>query len=86
MLTENGIRYMSDVRAERAAALRRVPLFSSLSDSEMDFLLARAVPRHYGQGEVVFAEGDPWEGLYVIESGTVKIFKTSIDGREQVLR
>ncbi len=85
MLTEDRIRYMSDVTAERAAALRRVPLFSSLTESEMDFLVARAVPHHYGQGEMVFAEGDPCEGLYVIESGTVRIFKTSTGGREQVL-
>src|SRR6516164_8880757 len=35
--------------------------------------------------EVVFAEGDPCQGLYVIESGTVRIFKTSASGREQVL-
>jgi CRP/FNR family transcriptional regulator len=76
---------MSEGRAERAAALTKVPLFSSLTESEMSFLVARAVPRHYRQGELVFAEGDPCEGLYVIESGTVKIFKTSIGGREQVL-
>ena len=51
----------------------------------MDSLVARALPRHFGQGEVIFAEGDPCEGLYVIESGTVRIFKTSASGREQVL-
>jgi CRP/FNR family transcriptional regulator len=76
---------VGDVRAERAAALRKVPLFRGLSDTEMESLVARALPRHFGQGEVIFAEGDPCEGLYVIESGTVRIFKTSASGREQVL-
>ena len=76
---------MGDIRAERAAALRKVPLFSGLSEPEMDSLVARALPRHFGQGEVIFAEGDPCEGLYVIESGAVRIFKTSASGREQVL-
>ena len=76
---------MGDVRAERAAALRKVPLFRGLSDTEMDSLVVRALPRRFGQGEVVFAEGDPCQGLYVIESGTVRIFKTSASGREQVL-
>jgi len=47
--------------------------------------VARGLPRRFGQGEVVFAEGDPCQGLYVIESGTVRIFKTSASGREQVL-
>jgi len=51
----------------------------------MDSLVVRALPRRFGQGDVVFAEGDPCQGLYVIESGTVRIFKTSASGREQVL-
>ena len=76
---------MGDVRAERAASLKKVPLFSGLSETEMDSLVARAVPRQFRQGEVIFAEGDPCQGLYVIESGTVRIFKTSAGGREQVL-
>jgi len=76
---------MGDVKAERAAALRKVPLFSGLSDAEMESLVARALPRQFVQGEVIFAEGDPCQGLYVIESGAVRIFKTSAGGREQVL-
>jgi len=34
---------------------------------------------------MVFAEGDPCAGMYVVESGHVRIFKTSTGGREQVL-
>lgn len=67
------------------AALRRVPLFADLSDAELDFLARRAIQREYSTGEMVFAEGEPCRGLFVIESGRVKIFKTSADGREQVL-
>jgi len=33
----------------------------------------------------VFSEGDPCAGMYVVESGTIRIFKTSAGGREQVL-
>ena len=76
---------MGNVRTERAAALRKVPLFSDLSDTEMDCLVGRALPRQFAQGEVIFAEGDPCQGLYVIQSGEVRIFKTSTGGREQVL-
>ena len=76
---------MGNVRTERAAALRKVPLFSDLSDTEMDSLVGRALPRQFAQGEVIFAEGDPCQGLYVIQSGEVRIFKTSTGGREQVL-
>lgn len=51
----------------------------------MEFIAARALPRRYKEGELIFSEGDPCEGLYVIESGAIKIFKTSVSGREQVL-
>jgi len=76
---------VGNVRTERAAALRKVPLFSDLSDTEMDSLVGRALPSQFAQGEVIFAEGDPCQGLYVIQSGEVRIFKTSAGGREQVL-
>lgn len=33
----------------------------------------------------MFSEGDRCEGLYIIESGQVRLFKTSPNGREQVL-
>ncbi len=65
--------------------LRKVPLFADLSESELAFLANHAVPRHYAPGELVFAEGDACAGLYVVESGSVKIFKSSAGGREQIL-
>ncbi len=34
---------------------------------------------------MVFSEGEPCAGLYVVESGSVRIFKSSPGGREQVL-
>lgn len=51
----------------------------------MSFLAQRAVPRHFSAGETLFAEGDACAGLYVIESGHIRIFKSSTGGREQVL-
>ena len=61
------------------------PLFSMLQKEEMDFLVRRAVPRNYEAGETIFTEGEPCQGLYVVESGRIKIFKISAGGREQVL-
>lgn len=65
--------------------LRRVQIFSGLSETELEFLSQRAVPRTYTKGEIVFTEGDPCAGLFVIESGEVRIFKSSPGGREQIL-
>jgi CRP/FNR family transcriptional regulator len=41
--------------------------------------------RKYAAGELIFGEGDPCAGLYVVQSGNVRIFKSSAGGREQVL-
>jgi CRP-like cAMP-binding protein len=65
--------------------LAKVPIFSGLTESELSFLAQRAVPRHYSTGESIFGEGEPCSGLYVVESGHVRIFKSSASGREQVL-
>jgi CRP/FNR family transcriptional regulator len=60
-------------------------MFSGLSDAELTFLAQRVVPRRYTAGEIVFSEGEPCSGLYVVESGHIRIFKSSANGREQVL-
>jgi CRP/FNR family transcriptional regulator len=65
--------------------LRRVPIFADLSEAELQFLAERAIPRNYAKGEMVFSEGDPCTGLFVIESGHLRIFKSAVSGREQVL-
>ena len=65
--------------------LAKVAIFSGLTESERSFLQQRAVPRRYAAGELIFGEGEPCSGLYVVESGHVRIFKSSAQGREQVL-
>jgi CRP/FNR family transcriptional regulator len=76
---------MPTTPAAAADVLRRVPLFADLTDTEIKFLAERAVPRRYGPGEIIFAEGDVCAGLFVIESGSIRLFKSSPGGREQVL-
>lgn len=65
--------------------LKRVPIFSSLSEQEFAFLVPRLVQRRFQAGELIFGEGDVCAGLYVVQSGNVRIFKSSAGGREQVL-
>lgn len=69
----------------RQMSLKQIPLFAELSEVEVNFLLDRAVALRYTPGQSIFVEGDPCEGLYVIESGRVKIFRVSPNGREQIL-
>jgi CRP/FNR family transcriptional regulator, cyclic AMP receptor protein len=65
--------------------LRRVQIFSGLDDAELRSLAARAVRKHYIAGQSIFLEGEPCAGLYVVAAGKIRIFKTSPNGREQIL-
>jgi CRP/FNR family transcriptional regulator, cyclic AMP receptor protein len=76
---------VSESTSTPAHMLAKVQIFSGLTESELSFLAQRAVPRSYSAGENVFGEGEPCSGLYVVESGHVRIFKSSANGREQVL-
>jgi CRP/FNR family transcriptional regulator len=72
-------------RVDHGRTLAKVAIFSGLTEPELLFLAERAVLRHFAPGEMVFAEGEPCAGLYVVERGNMRIFKSSAAGREQVL-
>jgi len=76
---------VSPQRIELAAVLERAALLSSLSQQELQLLAARTVRKHLSEGEILFSEGEPCSGLHIIAQGKVRIFKTSVGGREHVL-
>ena len=71
--------------SNHAQTIAKVPIFSDLSESELAFLTQRVVARSFSAGEVIFDEGAACSGMYVVESGNVRIYKSSAGGREQVL-
>jgi CRP/FNR family transcriptional regulator len=76
---------VSPQRIELAGVLERTALLSNLSQQELQLLAARTVRKHLSEGELLFSEGEPCAGLHIIAQGKVRIFKTSVGGREQVL-
>jgi len=59
-----------------------VPIFSLLEKRDLVLLENLVHVRHYTPGEIVFEEGDPGSGLYIIRSGSVRIFHRD-DGAEE---
>ena len=76
---------MSTERIDLAAVLEKTALLSSLTAAELKLLSARTVRRSFHAGELIFSEGEPCHGLHIIARGKIRIFKTSLGGREQVL-
>ena len=72
-------------RADLAQVLEKTALLSTLSQPELQMLASRTVRKLFSSGELLFSEGEPCSGLYIIARGKVRIFKTSVNGREQVL-
>ena len=70
---------------DKIAALKRTSLFQTLDDATLSLLAKHAVPRHYRKDEVLFVAGQEAYGLFVIVNGSVRAFRESLDGREQVI-
>ena len=62
-----------------------IPLFAGLTEVEIQALAQRAVERRFSPDEMLFWEGEPCTGIFLIIQGSVKIFKTSQGGREMML-
>ena len=65
--------------------LGEVPLFERLSDAERDRIRGIGVTRDFPKDRVIFLEGEPFYGFYIVIQGTVKVYKLSSDGSETVL-
>src|SRR5215468_4077315 len=67
-----------------ADLLKRVRYFGSLSATELQRLGEQCAPRTLRPGEVLFEEGQPCHGLFLVAEGSVEVRQTSVRGREQV--
>lgn len=69
----------------RAEFLRSLPLFTGLDVPALEKVAAAGRELSYDRGQVIFLENDPCPGLYIVRKGLVRVFKTSPEGREQVM-
>jgi CRP/FNR family transcriptional regulator len=76
---------MTTERMDLAAVLGKTALLSNLTPAEIQQLAVRTVRKSLSAGELLFSEGELCHGLHIIARGKVRIFKTSLGGREQVL-
>jgi CRP/FNR family transcriptional regulator len=71
--------------APKIAALSEIALFGALSEIELQGLAQRALEKKFAADDVLFWEGEPCVGIFLIIEGSVKIFRTSPSGREVML-
>lgn len=69
----------------KADFVRRVPLFSSLTEQEVQSLEHIFIERRYKKNQVIFLEEETGEYMYIVISGKVKVTKSSTSGKESIL-
>jgi len=70
---------------EIADILASCAFFSQVDGPTRKRLVRMAVRRAYGKSEVIFRDGDPAPGVFVVASGLVRVFKLAPSGKEHVL-
>lgn len=65
--------------------VRDIPLFKDLPESELSEIKKCIKEKVFAKGELLFQEGNSCERIFIVQQGQVKLYRTSSDGREQVL-
>lgn len=65
--------------------MANTPLFGGLSEEQLSQIGTIAQEKPFKRSQPIFWEGDPGIGFYVVMSGKVKVYKTSSEGKEQIL-
>ena len=65
--------------------LKSIPYYSGLSPAELDTISKLFFEKEAERGEIILLEDESAETLYFVVSGAVKVFKTSAEGKEQIL-
>jgi len=73
---------VSDVPDPKVDRLARVPLFSSLSKRDLEFLASRIDEVQLKPGQTLISEGQPTESFFILKSGSVQVTR----GGQQVAR
>lgn len=66
--------------------VRSNSIFKHLTREELDLVNFEKTAEHYKRGSVIYRESSRINGCYCIHKGIVKVFKTGIDGKEQIIR
>ena len=76
---------MGIVHEDNKAFLRRVPLFGSLADAQLNTLCAGSTRRSFPRNRTIVSEGEPSQSLYLMLAGRAKVQRSDAEGKEVIL-
>jgi CRP-like cAMP-binding protein len=80
------MRNVQTSQAERLRLLQTNPYFDQLQEAPARQLAECVVLQEYARGEMLFLEGDPCAGLYMLQEGCIKLYRLSPQGRQYIVR
>lgn len=60
--------------------------FKHLSNNEFEELISESICKTYKKGSVIFPENTRTKGIYIVVSGILKMFKTGLEGKNQIIK
>lgn len=61
-------------------------IFKKLTASQIDFLNSNKTCTQVKKGKILYEEGNRIAGIYCVNKGILKIYKTGIEGKEQIIK
>ena len=72
-------------KSQKLKALSRNLFFDELPDDILKTIASHTQLREYERGDILFWEGDACAGLYIVERGSVKLYRVSPQGRQYII-
>jgi CRP/FNR family transcriptional regulator len=70
---------------DKISIFKQTELLRDLDDNIVRSLASHSIEKRLGRDEILFVGGEPAKGIYVIESGAVRAYRSSPEGREQII-
>ncbi|MCL4275158.1 MAG: Crp/Fnr family transcriptional regulator [Anaerolineales bacterium] len=80
------MKFIESNQKQKIKVLRGNEYFDDLPEPMLKDIAEHMHMREYQRGEVLFWEGDPCDGLFIVEQGSAKIFRLSPQGRQYIVR
>ncbi|HEY5731913.1 MAG TPA: Crp/Fnr family transcriptional regulator [Anaerolineales bacterium] len=72
-------------KTEKLKTLQSNQYFDELPDNVLKKIAENTKLHEFERGDVLFWEGDPCAGLHILESGSVKLYRVSPQGRQYII-
>jgi CRP-like cAMP-binding protein len=66
--------------------LENIDFFKGVSKKNRQALASICMPRALKKNEILFSEGDPGQSLYILVTGSIRIFKSAPNGRDTIIK